>query len=103
MNFSRWSCACQDADGVLFPVLHSSSSWSVYRNPVVDKLLDDARGTLDDQRRVDDYRKVDQIVVNDVPLVPLYQGAALYGAVKPLQWTPTPNESMFLNRMDWKN
>jgi peptide/nickel transport system substrate-binding protein len=65
--------------------------------------LDDARGTLDEQRRVDDYRKVDQIVVDDVPLVPLYQGAALYGVAKPLQWTPTPNESMFLNRMGWKN
>jgi peptide/nickel transport system substrate-binding protein len=103
MNFSRWSCACQDADGVLFPVLDSSSPWSVYRNPVIDKLLDDARGTLDAQRRVEDYRKVDQIVVDDVPLVPLYQGAALYGIAKPLQWTPTPNESLFLNRMGWKN
>jgi peptide/nickel transport system substrate-binding protein len=102
MNFSRWSCACQDADGVLFPVLHSSSTWSLYRNPTVDKLLDDARGTLDEKKRLDDYRQVHEIVAKDVPIVPLYQGAALYGAAKALQWQPTPNESMFLNRMSWK-
>ena len=33
LSFGRWSCACQDADGVLFPLLHKSSSWSAYRNP----------------------------------------------------------------------
>jgi peptide/nickel transport system substrate-binding protein len=102
MNFSRWSCACQDADGVLFPVLHSSSTWSLYRNPAADKLLEDARATLDDKRRVDDYRQVHEIVAKDVPIVPLYQGAAIYGAAKALQWQPTPNESLFLNRMSWK-
>ena len=102
MNFSRWSCACQDADGVLFPVLHSTSIWSLYRNPAVDKLLEDARGTLDEKKRLDDYRQVHEIVAKDVPIVPLYQGAAIFGAAKALQWQPTPNESMFLNRMSWK-
>ena len=37
----------------------------------------------------------------DVPLVPLYQAAIIYGASKNLKWQPTPNESMFINRMDW--
>ena len=101
MNFSRWSCACQDADGVLFPVLHSSSTWSLYRNPVVDRFLEEARGTLDEKRRLEDDRMVDEIVAKDVPIVPLYQGAALYGVAKQLQWRPTPNESLFLNRMSW--
>jgi peptide/nickel transport system substrate-binding protein len=102
MSFGRWSCACQDADGVLFPLMHRSSGWSFYRNADADKLLEDARATLDEKRRLDDYRKLHEIVAEDVPLLPLYQDVAIYGAAKPLEWQPTPNESLFLNRMSWK-
>ena len=35
------------------------------------------------------------------PVIPLYQSAVIYGATKHLKWQPTPNESMFLNRMAW--
>ena len=103
LSFGRWSCACQDADGVLFPLLHKSSGWSAYRNPKVDALLEDARQTLDAKKRLDDYRQVHEIVAAEAPVIPLYQAAALYGATKNLQWRPTPNESMFLNRMSWKD
>ena len=103
LSFGRWSCACLDADGVLFPLLHKSSSWSAYRNPKVDSMLEEARQTLDSKKRVDAYRVVNQAVLQDVPLVPLYQSAALYGAAKGLEWQPTPDESLFLNRMTFKD
>lgn len=103
LSFGRWSCACQDADGVLFPLLHKSSSWSAYRNVKADKMLEDARQTLDTRKRLDAYRGVSQIVMQDVPLVPLYQSASLYGAAKGLDWQATPDESLFLNRMTWKD
>jgi peptide/nickel transport system substrate-binding protein len=35
--------------------------------------------------------------------VPLYQAAIIYGAAKQLQWKPTANESLFLNRMSWQD
>ncbi len=101
LSFGRWSCACQDADGVLFPLIHKSSAWSAYRNPKADALLEQARQTLDEKKRLDAYRQVHEIIATDVPLVPLYQSAAIYGATKNLKWQPTPNESMFLNRMSW--
>jgi peptide/nickel transport system substrate-binding protein len=103
LSFGRWSCSCQDADGVLFPLLHKSSSWSVYRNPKADELLEQARQSLDDKVRLAAYRSVHEIVAQDVPLVPLYQSAAIYGAAKELQWQPSPSESLFLNRMTWKD
>lgn len=103
LSFGRWSCACLDADGVLFPLLHKSSSWSAYRNPKVDKLLEDARQTLDLKKRLDAYREVNAIVAQEIPLVPLYQAAALYGTAKGLEWQPTPDESMFINRMTFKD
>ncbi len=103
MSFGRWSCACQDADGVIFPLLHKSSGWSAYRNTKADELLEAARATLDESKRIAAYKQVHEIVADEVPLVPLYQSAIIYGAANALQWKPTPNESMFLNRMDWKD
>ncbi|WP_366656119.1 ABC transporter substrate-binding protein [Fodinicurvata sp. EGI_FJ10296] len=101
MNFGRWSCACQDADGVLYPLLHSSSAWSTWRSEETDASLEAARSSLDEDVRLENYADVHETVVEDVPLVPLYQAAILYGAAENLEWQPTPNESMFLNRMSW--
>lgn len=103
LSFGRWSCACQDADGVLFPLLHKSSGWSAYRNPKMDALLEEARATLDTGKRLAAYKQVHEIVATDVPVVPLYQAVVIYGATKNLTFQPTPNESMFLNRMSWKD
>ena len=103
MAFSRWSCACQDADGVLFPLLHSSSGWANAQDPEVERLLVEARQTLDDKKRLSLYRAVHERVAKELFLVPLYQVGIIYGAAKGLQWQPTPNESMFLNRMTWKD
>ncbi|MCX8998424.1 ABC transporter substrate-binding protein [Rhizobiaceae bacterium BDR2-2] len=99
--FGRWSCACQDVDGVLFPLLHSSSAWASASSPQIDKLLDDARNTLDENKRLEDYKAVSTFVAQEVPLVPLYEAAIIYGAAKGLEWQPTANESLFLNRMSW--
>lgn len=103
LGYGRWSCACQDVDGVLFPLLDSKNIWSTYRNADVDKLLADARSTLDEGKRLESYKKVHETVATDVPVIPLYQVAAIYGASKNLEWTPTPNESLFLNRMKWSD
>lgn len=103
LNFGRWSCACQDADGIMYPLLDSHSNWSRYNNPTMDKLLENARSTLDKAKRLADYKKASEIVKSDVPLLPLYQVYAIYGASDELHWTPTANESLFLNRMSWGN
>lgn len=99
--FGRWSCACQDADGMVEPLYHSRSIWAKYANPEMDAALEAARSTLDGKQRLDHYRKVHEIAARDVPMIPLYQAAILYGASRKLQWQPTPNESMFINRMRW--
>ena len=101
MTFSRWSCGCQDADGVLFPLYHSSSLWAKLRDPEMDKELEAGRSLLDPGARLIHYKRVHEIAEATVPVVPLYQVAILYGARKELRWTPTPNESFFINRMKW--
>ncbi|WP_299820671.1 ABC transporter substrate-binding protein [uncultured Roseibium sp.] len=103
LSFGRWSCACQDVDGVQYPLLHSSSNWSRVNDPALDTLLETGRATLDEAARLDAYSKVQKIVADNTYILPLYQAAALYGANDALVWQPTANESLFLNRMSWQN
>ncbi|WP_425419284.1 ABC transporter substrate-binding protein [Oricola indica] len=103
LTFSRWSCTCQDADGIMFPLLHSDSSWSRVSDPEVDAMLDKAREELDPEVRLELYADVNRTILEKVAIVPLYQTAILYGAADELEWTPTSNESMFLNRMSWSS
>ncbi|WP_202913111.1 ABC transporter substrate-binding protein [Acuticoccus sediminis] len=101
LTFSRWSCACQDADGIMFPLLHSGQSWSRWSSPDVDELLETGRSSLDEETRLDAYKALHEKVKEDVPIIPLYQAAIIYGGAANLKWQPTANESMFLNRMGW--
>jgi len=103
MAFGRWSCACQDADGIIFPLFRTGSSWAKYSNPQFDGLVDDARSTLDNDKRLEDYRKAYEILKQDVPGIGLYQGDAVYGASKKLKWQPSPNEAMFVMDMSWQH
>lgn len=97
-----WSCACQDADGIIFPLFRSGSTWSKYSNPAYDAAVDAARSTLDDGARLAEYRKAYEILREEVPGLGLYQAFASYGARKELKWQPTPNESLFVMDMSWQ-
>ena len=97
-----WSCACQDADGIIFPLFRTGSSWAKYSNPAFDAAVDAARSTLDVGKRMADYKTAYEILRQDVPGIGLYQSYATYGAQKALQWQPTANESLFLMDMSWK-
>jgi peptide/nickel transport system substrate-binding protein len=99
LNFGRWSCACQDADGIAYPLLHSASNWSRLNLAEIDVLLETARSSMDRDIRQSAYNEVHQIVRNNYYSLPLYQAAVLYGSTSALNFKPTANESMFLNRM----
>jgi peptide/nickel transport system substrate-binding protein len=68
-----WYADYPDPDNFLYPLFHSQSptNYFRYRNPTVDKLLDDARRETDDLRRVDLYRQAEQIILNDAPMITL--------------------------------
>lgn len=99
--FGRWSCACQDADGVLYAMFHSGSVWSKYANPELDTYLEAGRSTLDDAERMAAYAEAHRIISEEVPSIPLYQAAAIYGANDALTWRPTANESVYIMDMAW--
>ena len=71
-----------------------------YRNPKADKLLEEARQTLDKDKRLALTTGPRNRRAGSAARAAL-SGAVIYGATKHLKWKPTPNESMFLNRMGW--
>ena len=101
VSFFRWSCGCQDADGVLFPLFHSSSQWAKYSNPSVDTALEAARNSLDPAKRLALYRRALETLHTDMPAVPLYQDVMMFAARKEVRFQPTPNEAFFLMDMGW--
>ncbi|MBS9719681.1 ABC transporter substrate-binding protein [Tianweitania sp. BSSL-BM11] len=102
LAFGAWSCACQDADGIIYPLFRSGSIWAKYKNEKFDALVDEARTILDENKRKELYKQAYEILREDVPGIGLYQVFALYGAAKNLEWTPSANESMFVMDMSWK-
>jgi len=68
-----WSADNGDPDNFLFS-LYSSTTWgsgnnSRYKNPEVDKLLQDAQETFDREQRIQLYRKAGRIIMDEAPWV----------------------------------
>ncbi|HXH10877.1 MAG TPA: ABC transporter substrate-binding protein [Alphaproteobacteria bacterium] len=66
-----WSATVPDPDDFLSRLLHSSSpnNRTFYRNARVDQLLDQARTELDTTQRIELYREVERIVMEDAPWI----------------------------------
>jgi len=103
MSQGRWSCACQDADGVIFPLFRSGSAWSKFTNATFDAEVDAARATLDETKRMAHYHKAFEILHDEVPGIGLFQDEAIYLMKPNLQWQPTANEAFFVYDMKWAN
>ena len=101
LSLGRWSCGCQDADGVIYPRYHSGTIWSKYANPEFDRVVDAARATIDPQARLASYRRAFEILREDVPGLGLFQGFEIYAARKELRWRPSADEALFIFDMAW--
>ncbi|MDD6283095.1 MAG: glutathione ABC transporter substrate-binding protein [Oribacterium sp.] len=78
LYYSGWSSSTGDADWALRPMLAKESeppmsyNISYYENDEVDQLLKDALATSDSDKRKDCYAKIQDIVWEDCPVVPLF-------------------------------
>lgn len=84
VNFTptRWTQR-PDPDGLLYILFHSKgyANSTGYNNPKMDALLDEARGTGDLSVRKPLYSKIQKILIEDIPNVPLFF-AVEYGAAR---------------------
>ncbi|MFQ5901964.1 MAG: ABC transporter substrate-binding protein [Thermodesulfobacteriota bacterium] len=46
-------------------------NYTFYENPEVDRLLEEGRGDMDMLKRIETYRKIEKIVLDDAPLIPV--------------------------------
>src|SRR5438445_14938 len=68
-----WYADVPDPDNFLFKLFHSKSprNFFGYANPAVDEMLVHARAERDLFRRVDLYRRAEQMILDDAPLLPV--------------------------------
>lgn len=98
MSYSWGSYSVFDADGIYWDMLHSDSIFTYYNNAELDKLLDDARGTLDSDKRKELYAQAQRIVREEAPFIFMWGLHAVWGVSNKVDWSPAPDE---IDRYFW--
>jgi len=77
---SGWLADYPLMDDFLYPMFYSSqkglNGYSFYVNPEFDALIDEARGTADDQQRLNLYAQAEKMILDDVVIIPTYWARA---------------------------
>jgi peptide/nickel transport system substrate-binding protein len=79
----------------LYPFWYSSQindpglNLSEYQNKNADKLLKEARETLEDQIKVEDYQKLQDVILSDAPALFLYNPDYIYWISKKVSGVDT--------------
>lgn len=70
---NSWLAGTEDPDKTYYFLIHSSSipfpNRAHYKSPRVDALLDEARATVDQKKRAELYRQVQDILSDDLPYI----------------------------------
>lgn len=74
MYILGWVTVTGDPDYGLYPVFHTSAhgragNRSFYSNTTVDRLLDEARISTDQEKRMDNYREIQRIIQEEIPSI----------------------------------
>jgi peptide/nickel transport system substrate-binding protein/oligopeptide transport system substrate-binding protein len=73
VHIHAWYADFPDPDNFLGILFHSKSKYNywAYQNKEVDRLLDKARAERDYLKRMEMYRKIEDIILDDAPIVPM--------------------------------
>jgi peptide/nickel transport system substrate-binding protein len=84
-----------DADTVYDQYFRSGVTKRVeYKNPEFDRLIDEEQKTGDQKKRVALLQQAGRILMEDVPFVPLYTLAEIYGVARNVVWKARPDEKI---------
>lgn len=95
-----------DADYVLYGRLHSdnigSTNYLKYSNPNVDKMLDQARTSTNEEERMELYYKISEYVRDEAPFIPLFTDNVSIAANSKLTGVrPGVNENHYVYEYAW--
>ena len=100
MSLMGWTTVTGDPDYGLYPLYHSAN-WGeagnrqFYHNPRVDQLLAQGRTETDTATRMAIYREAQELIMADLPLLPLWQSSELHAARNNIGgFTVTPSGSL---------
>ena len=71
-----------------------TTSRANYSNRELDKLIEDQQKTPDQKKRIALLQQAGKILMEEVPFVPLYNLADIYGAARNLMWKKRPDEKI---------
>ena len=92
-----------DADTVYDQYYRSGVSPRIqYKNPEFDRIIDEEQKTGDSKKRVALLHQAGRILMEDVPFVPLYTLAEIYGVARNVIWKARPDEKIIANEMKIK-
>jgi peptide/nickel transport system substrate-binding protein len=70
-----------------------------YSNPEFDALIKKEQGMSDYKERVKVLQQAGRILMEDVPFIPLYNLADVYGVSRDIIWKPRPDEEIHAYEM----
>ncbi len=76
-----------------------STKRTTYSNPELDKIIDEQQKTAEIKKRVQLLQQAGKILMDEVPFVPLYNLADIYGAARNLEWKSRPDERVLARDM----
>jgi peptide/nickel transport system substrate-binding protein len=101
--FRSWGNWMHDADNSLFTNCHSSAIyakvWQGYKNEKLDKVLEDARMTLDAPKRAKLYTEAQRILQDDCPNLWAYAIQDIYAISNKIDWQPRTDEMIWYQEM----
>ena len=97
-----WGGLTFDADGTFYPLFRTGQALSNFSSPKLDALLEQARSTMDREKRQKLYAEASQVMKEEVPCAFVYQQVDIYGISERLNWKPRPDERLFVFDMDFK-
>ena len=92
-----------DADTPLYQYFRTGGSKRTnFSHAEFDQLVDAEQAESDDAKRLSILRKMSEVIMDEAPLIPLYQLVAHYGAARNIDWNPRPDEKILLEEMKIK-
>ncbi len=95
----------QFLDGLLHSPEDSYGRFNLgnYSNEEVDKLIEEAARTLDDEKRSEIMQEAVRIGMEEVAYLPLHYQQQLYGMKENIKWTPRPDKYVKIYTMGFDN
>lgn len=99
MYFWSWGSDFLDPEPFYRGILYTKSPYTFYGKPEWDQMIDDAAASLDQSKREQIYRQLQQQTYDDPPWVFLYTIENIYGLNKSVEMTPRTDERIIVRKM----